>query len=174
MAIVPNPCHGHLPWSQTTRHGRKLACALPATNVTRRLSPVRQNRRPSGDPHAGPGDRFEVAILDPPPAPAALCYPARGAGALWFGSENDADDAVAKLIGTARAQILHALSEPMHTTALALGLGRSPGNIGDHLAILRSGGLITRARQGRHVMYSRTGLAEKLLAGVTNGRSSRE
>jgi hypothetical protein len=30
-----------------------------------------------------------IAILDPPPAPATLCYPARGAGALWFGSEDE-------------------------------------------------------------------------------------
>jgi DNA-binding transcriptional ArsR family regulator len=112
-----------------------------------------------------------IAILDRPPAPATLYYPARGAGAMWFRSDNDAEDALAKLIGGTRAQILRALSEPTHTTALALRFGRSAGNIGDHLAVLRSTGLIARMRTGRHVLYSRTALAETLLGGEANNET---
>jgi DNA-binding transcriptional ArsR family regulator len=109
-----------------------------------------------------------TAILDPPPAPATLCYPARGAGALWFRDEGERDDALARLLGRTRSQILQALGEPTHTTALALRFGRSAGNIADHLSVLRSSGLITRARYGRHVVYTRTTLAETLLSTAAN------
>jgi DNA-binding transcriptional ArsR family regulator len=104
-----------------------------------------------------------TAILDPPPVPATLCYPARGAGTLWLRGEDGCDRALGNLIGGTRALILQALSEPAHTTGLALRLGRSAGNIADHLSVLRDNGLITRARYGRHVMYSRTAVAEALL-----------
>jgi DNA-binding transcriptional ArsR family regulator len=100
-----------------------------------------------------------------PTAPITICYPARGAGALWFPSPCDGTAELHSLVGRTRAEILEAIDEPMHTTALARHLSRSPGNIADHLAVLRRSGLLRRTRVGRHVIYVRTPLGEALLHG---------
>jgi DNA-binding transcriptional ArsR family regulator len=101
--------------------------------------------------------------------PPTLTYPSRGVASLfWDGSGHDA--AVAKLIGPTRTEILEALAEPLHTSGLARLLTRSPGNIADHLKVLLDCGLITRARLGRNVIYSRTALGDALLAGAHGSR----
>jgi DNA-binding transcriptional ArsR family regulator len=104
-----------------------------------------------------------ASIFDAPSAPVALCYPARGRGALWFRSSCERTAGVPNLIGRTRSQILKAIDEPIHTTALARQLGRSPGNIADHLAVLKRSGLVRGTRVGLHVIYTRTSLGEALL-----------
>jgi DNA-binding transcriptional ArsR family regulator len=107
-----------------------------------------------------------AAIDSSPGTPLTLRYPARGSAALWVPVAHDRHAGLARLIGQTRAEILEALDEPMHTTALAHDLGRSPGNIADHLAVLRTGGLVAKARVGVHVIYSRTSLGEAMLRGA--------
>lgn len=97
------------------------------------------------------------------PEPPVLVYPARGTVALLGSAAGESDMAVSRLIGATRAEILTLLEEPSTTTTLAHRLSRSPGNIGDHLAVLRKAGLVVRRRAGRRVLYSRTPLGQATL-----------
>jgi DNA-binding transcriptional ArsR family regulator len=106
-----------------------------------------------------------LALSLDPPWPPALIYPARGVSALWERpGRTRPGTALDRLLGTSRAAILLALEDPASTTQLAAALGQSLGGIGDHLAVLREAGLVTRARSGRSVLYRRTPVGDALTA----------
>jgi DNA-binding transcriptional ArsR family regulator len=100
-----------------------------------------------------------ATMLEPP----VLVYPARGTVALLGAARVESEPALSRLIGATRAEILTLLEEPSTTTILAHRLRRSPGNIGDHLAVLRKAGLVARSRAGRRVLYSLTALGQAAL-----------
>jgi DNA-binding transcriptional ArsR family regulator len=107
----------------------------------------------------------KIAMRLDPPWPPALFYPARGVAALWERSGRaTSGSGLDRLLGGARAAILHALEQPASTSQLAATLGQSLGAVGDHLAILRDAGLLTRARSGRSVLYHRTPVGDALVA----------
>ena len=89
----------------------------------------------------------------------AFHYPARGIGAL---PDAAAPDGIERLIGQPRARLLQALSVPATTSQLSRQLALSLGGTSTHLGILHRAGLLTRARSGRAVLYSRTPLGDAL------------
>lgn len=93
------------------------------------------------------------------PRAFALVYPAAG---IAVEADERAPAGLEKLIGRSRAALLHALGEPASTTQLRAALSASLGATGDHLAVLRAAGLVTRIRSGRSVLYRRTTLGDAL------------
>jgi hypothetical protein len=155
--------HPELSWEQ----GRIVLCRMP------------------GDEEAALGGRGllfvpsvfiwpKLALGLDPPWPPVLIYPARGVAALWEhpgqaqAGRARQGTALDRLLGPSRAAILIALEEPASTTQLVATLGQSLGGIGDHLAVLREAGLISRARSGRSVLYRRTPVGDAL-AGADGG-----
>jgi hypothetical protein len=104
-----------------------------------------------------------VVVLDPPYQPT-LIYLARGVATAWASSPAPAD-ALVRLLGRGRADLLAVLDEPAGTGVLARGLGRSAGTISEHLQTLRAAGLVDVRRSGRASHWSRTALGDALVAG---------
>jgi DNA-binding transcriptional ArsR family regulator len=100
-----------------------------------------------------------ATTLEPP----VLVYPARGTAVLLGDGPTETGSALSRLMGSTRAEILAMLEEPSTTTTLAHRLRRSPGNVGDHLAVLLQAGLVARRRAGRRVLYWRTPLGHATL-----------
>ncbi|MER6332149.1 winged helix-turn-helix domain-containing protein [Streptomyces sp. NPDC001034] len=77
-----------------------------------------------------------------PPWPYALVYPARGiAGLLGPVARTPGGEALSRLLGPHRADVLRALDVPATMTQLVAQLGLSLGTVGSHLAVLRDAGL---------------------------------
>ncbi|MBV9603554.1 MAG: winged helix-turn-helix transcriptional regulator [Solirubrobacterales bacterium] len=92
----------------------------------------------------------------------SLAYPSRGIGTLWAPPPPRPAAALASLIGAPRAQLLDMLAEPLPTIEIARRLRVTPSAVSQHLKVLYTGGLVTRARDGRQVLYRRTGLGDQL------------
>ncbi len=91
-----------------------------------------------------------------------LAYPVRGIATLWETAPPPPPDALAALIGRTRATILTTLAEPATTTTLARRMDLTPGAVSQHLSVLHSSGLVSRARVTRSVLYRRTARADAL------------
>ncbi|WP_395293288.1 ArsR/SmtB family transcription factor [Kitasatospora hibisci] len=94
-----------------------------------------------------------------------LSYPARGQAAMAGPPAPVTVRALELLIGAPKARLLALLAEPASTTDLAYRLGVTPGAVSQHLAVLHRTGLVTRARNGRSVLYSRSPLGDELTGG---------
>ncbi|WP_230421121.1 ArsR/SmtB family transcription factor [Actinomadura soli] len=72
--------------------------------------------------------------------------------------------ALAALVGESKARLLRLLDEPLATVELAHRLRVTPSAVSQHLGVLHRAGLVTRARQGRRVLYHRSPLGDQLVA----------
>jgi hypothetical protein len=106
-----------------------------------------------------------ASITEAPWQPTVL-YPARGVGLLWEPGEREGSEALAGIIGPARAALLDALDAPRSTTDLARQLNLTAGGVSQHLARLKAARLVAGTRNGRSVLYVRTPLAEQLVDGA--------
>ncbi|WP_433127719.1 ArsR family transcriptional regulator [Micromonospora sp. CA-240977] len=93
----------------------------------------------------------------------AGAYPVRAVGTLWEAAEPPPGDPLARVIGSGRAALLYLLDAATTTTDLARRTGMSAGNVSAHLTALHAAGLVSRSRQGRHVLYRNTDAARVLL-----------
>ncbi|MFE0463952.1 winged helix-turn-helix domain-containing protein [Kitasatospora sp. NPDC058965] len=99
-------------------------------------------------------------VADLPGQPVLFVYPA-GPG-VPVGAAGPDGDALAAVLGTARARALRLLAEPLSTTLLARGLGLSLGSASAHASALRAAGLVASVRDGREVRHERTALGALL------------
>jgi len=96
--------------------------------------------------------------------PPMITYPARGQATMAGPAEPPpTPHALAQLLGAPKARLLALLDEPAATVDLARHLGVTPGAVSQHLSVLAATRLVTRARHGRLVLYSRSPLADQLL-----------
>ncbi|WP_269858227.1 winged helix-turn-helix domain-containing protein [Streptomyces sp. RPT161] len=71
--------------------------------------------------------------------------------------------AVRELLGDTRAMLLADVSVPRSTAHLAARHGLSKSTVSYHLGVLHRGGLVTKARHSRQMLYQRTHRADQLL-----------
>jgi DNA-binding transcriptional ArsR family regulator len=103
-----------------------------------------------------------VRTADPQPA---LTYAPRGLGRLWETPHPQHRSALGDVLGHTRATLLGQLDLPMTTTQLATLLSLTAPTLNAHLNALQAAGLVSSRRDSRSVLYARTDLGERLLAG---------
>ena len=109
------------------------------------------------------GGQRPLVILDEPYQPT-LIYPARGVGTAWTRPVAPAD-ALVRLLGQGRAEVLAALDEPDSTGELGMRLDRAGSTVSEHLHVLQKAGLVDVTRQGKASRWERTELGDSLVAG---------
>jgi Bacterial regulatory protein, arsR family len=97
-----------------------------------------------------------------PEEPPSLAYPSRGIATLWAPAPSGDDGALASLLGAPRARLLHMLAEPLPTVDIARRLKVTPSAVSQHLKVLHATGLVSRAKDGRYVLYRRSELGDRL------------
>jgi DNA-binding transcriptional ArsR family regulator len=101
------------------------------------------------------------ATTDAPWQPT-LVYPARGIATVWD-TATAAPEALARVLGRTRAQLLATLDSPHTGAELARELAVTASAVSHHVTALRAVGLIATHRDGRRVICRRTTLGNQLI-----------
>ncbi|WP_374776781.1 winged helix-turn-helix domain-containing protein [Streptomyces sp. NBC_01310] len=99
--------------------------------------------------------------VSPEEAPT-LAYPSRGVATLWVREPVADAAALVSLLGAPKARLLGLLDEPLPTVEIARRLRVTASAVSQHLGVLYATGLVTRARDGRQVLYRRSPLGDRL------------
>lgn len=105
--------------------------------------------------------RPELLVQIDVPGQAVLYYPATGIGTAQRRRASE----LGRVVGEVRAALLADLGTPRSTTHLAARHGYTPATISYHLHALHRAKLVTKHRDGRFVLYTRTEHAATLLGG---------
>ncbi|WP_327683151.1 ArsR/SmtB family transcription factor [Kitasatospora sp. NBC_00458] len=108
--------------------------------------------------------RGAITMISDDRAPQ-ISYPARGQAGMAGPRPPATPRALEQLLGTPKSRLLTLLAEPATTTDLAYRLGVTAGAVSQHLTVLHATGLVSRARHGRSVLYSRSPLGDELTGG---------
>lgn len=106
-----------------------------------------------------------VSTHSPATAAPLVGYPSRGSATLMESMRTVPPGALRRLVGGAKADVLHALDEPVSVSELARRLEVSPSAVSQSLRVLHENGLVDRARSGREVLYRRTPDGARLARG---------
>ncbi|MDX3643176.1 helix-turn-helix domain-containing protein [Streptomyces sp. MB09-02B] len=101
--------------------------------------------------------------------PPVLVYPVTH-DPRWLAPPPDAPgthQALAALLGRARAAVLEEVADGRTTSEVAARVGLSPATVSHHVAVLRESGLLTSRRIGGAVLHTVTALGVDLLEGGT-------
>ncbi|MFE6845329.1 ArsR/SmtB family transcription factor [Streptomyces sp. NPDC057686] len=99
--------------------------------------------------------------VSPEEAPL-LMYPSRGVATMWAPAPTADASALVALLGAPRARLLGLLTEPLPTVEIARRFRVTPSAVSQHLRVLHAAGLVSRARDGRQVLYRRSPLGDRL------------
>ena len=103
------------------------------------------------------------SVLTEPPAQPTLFYPAQGVTERWAADATALADALAALLGPARAGILLSAHEARTTSHVAADAGLAVSTASHHLTVLREAGLVASRREGARMLHLRTPLGEALV-----------
>jgi DNA-binding transcriptional ArsR family regulator len=108
--------------------------------------------------------RMPIALADPD-LPPVLVYPVDHHLGLRRAGEDDADTALASLVGRTRAAALRAIENGCTTSELGRRVEISNASASQHASVLREAGLVTTQRVGGSVLHSLSPLGRALLRG---------